>query len=158
MRRKKPEIIEVDLKRLQDVADRAKELFDPEDAELIGRVFDSYEYVAGLIGEKNMSIGRLQKMLFGAKTEKPTRSWETRPSPKLTRARRMTSGPQRTRTKPIPTKLPLTENLLRKATAATGPMLIGARNELKFRTNRSSPAMPVPSADREPSTKKRPAS
>jgi transposase len=26
--------------------------------------------VAGLIQEKNMSIGRLQKMLFGAKTEK----------------------------------------------------------------------------------------
>jgi len=33
-------------------------------------VFESYEYVAGLIQEKNMSIGRLQKMLFGEKTEK----------------------------------------------------------------------------------------
>ena len=41
-----------------------------QDAELIERVFESYEYVAGLIQEKNMSIGRLQKMLFGAKTEK----------------------------------------------------------------------------------------
>lgn len=70
MRRKKPEIIEVKHKRLKDVADRAKTSLDPEDAELIERVFDSYEYVAGLIGEKNMSIGRLQKMLFGAKTEK----------------------------------------------------------------------------------------
>ena len=70
MRRKKPEIIEVDHKRLRDVADRAKESLDPNDAELFGRVFDAYEYVAGLIGEKNMSIGRLQKMLFGAKTEK----------------------------------------------------------------------------------------
>ena len=69
MRRKKPEIIEVDHKRLRDVADRAKESLDPNDAELIGRVFDSYEYVAGLIGEKNMSVGRLQKILFGAKTE-----------------------------------------------------------------------------------------
>ena len=70
MRRNKPEIIDVDHKRLRQIADRAKELHDPEDAELIARVFESYEYVAGLIQEKNMSIGRLQKMLFGAKTEK----------------------------------------------------------------------------------------
>ncbi len=70
MRRKKPEIIEVKHERLKDVADRAKTSLDPADAELIERVFDSYEYVASLIGEKNMSIGRLQKMLFGAKTEK----------------------------------------------------------------------------------------
>ena len=70
MRRKKPEIIEVKHKRLKDVADRAKTSLDPEDAELIERVFDSYEYVASLIQKKNMSIARLQKMLFGAKTEK----------------------------------------------------------------------------------------
>jgi transposase len=70
MRRKKLEVMEVDHDRLQDVADRAKELFDPQDAELIERVFESYEYVAGLIQEKNMSIGRLLKMLFGATTEK----------------------------------------------------------------------------------------
>jgi hypothetical protein len=62
--------MEVDYKRLQVVVDRAKESLDPEDAEYIERVFESYEYVAGLIQEKNMSIGRLQKMLFGAKTEK----------------------------------------------------------------------------------------
>jgi hypothetical protein len=70
MRRKKPEVMEVDHKRLQDVADRAKKSLDPKDAELIERVFDSYEYVADLIQAKNMTIGRLQKMLFGAKTEK----------------------------------------------------------------------------------------
>ena len=70
MRRKKPEIMEVDFQQFQDVANRAQASLDPEDAELIERVFDSYEYVASLIQEKNMSIGRLQKMLFGAKTEK----------------------------------------------------------------------------------------
>lgn len=70
MRRQQPEIIEVDPKRLQDVADRAKGTLDPEDAELIEKVFDSYEYLAGLVGQKNMSMKRLQKMLFGAKTEK----------------------------------------------------------------------------------------
>jgi hypothetical protein len=70
MRRQKPEIMEVKHDRLQQVADRAKQALDPQDAELIEKVFVSYEYVAGLIQEKNMSIGRLQKMLFGAKTEK----------------------------------------------------------------------------------------
>lgn len=71
MSRQKPEVMDVDPKRLRDVADRAqKQRLDPEDAELIARVFESYQYVTGLIGEKNMSIGRLQKMLFGAKTEK----------------------------------------------------------------------------------------
>ena len=70
MRRNKPEIMDVNPQRLKDVADRAKASLDPEDAELIERVFESYEYVAGLIQEKSMSIGRLQKMLFGAKTEK----------------------------------------------------------------------------------------
>lgn len=71
MRRKKPEIMDVKHNRLQEVADRARQQrLHPEDAELIARVFESYEYVTGLIGEKNMSISRLQKMLFGAKTEK----------------------------------------------------------------------------------------
>jgi hypothetical protein len=63
--------MEVDPERLQDVADRARQQrLHSEDAELIARVFESYEYVTGLIQAKNMSIGRLHKMLFGAKTEK----------------------------------------------------------------------------------------
>src|SRR5690606_28634573 len=47
-----------------------KQQLNPEDVELIEQVFESYKYVTGLIQEKTMSIGRLQKMLFGAKTEK----------------------------------------------------------------------------------------
>ena len=71
MRPKKPEIMDVDDKRLTDVVDRAKkQQLDPEDAELIAKVFESYKYLTGVIQEKSMSIGRLQKMLFGAKTEK----------------------------------------------------------------------------------------
>ena len=54
---------------------RAKAALDPQDAELIEKVFDSYRYLAEVIGEKSMSIGRLQKLLFGAKTEKTDRSW-----------------------------------------------------------------------------------
>ena len=70
MRRQKLEIFEVNHQRFQDVAQRAKASLDPNDAELIEKVFASYEYVTSLIQDKNLSIGRLQKMLFGAKTEK----------------------------------------------------------------------------------------
>jgi transposase len=70
MRCRTPEVFDVDPKRFEDVARRAKAALDPKDAELIEKVFDSYQYLAEVIGEKSMSIGRLQKMLFGAKTEK----------------------------------------------------------------------------------------
>lgn len=70
MRRKKPEIMEVGHQQLEDIARRAQDVFDPKEAELIAKVFESYEYLTELIQQKNMSIGRLQKMLFGAKTEK----------------------------------------------------------------------------------------
>lgn len=73
MRRLAPEIIAVKPQRLQKVADRAKEVLDPQDAELIEQVFHSYEYLAGLVGQKNMSIQRLQALLFGAQTEKSAR-------------------------------------------------------------------------------------
>ena len=70
MQRQTLEILEVNHQRFQDVAQRAKASLDPNDAELIEKVFASYEYVTSLIQDKNLSIARLQKMLFGAKTEK----------------------------------------------------------------------------------------
>ena len=70
MSRNMPEIIEVDPHQLQEVVGRAEKLLDPKDAELIEKVFDSYEYVTSLVQQKNMSIRRLNEMLFGAKTEK----------------------------------------------------------------------------------------
>ena len=84
MSRKTPEVMNVDDKRLQAVVDRAKKSLDPEDAKYIERLFESYEYVTGLIGEKNMSIGRLQKMLFGAKTEKTKQVTKDSPSDQAT--------------------------------------------------------------------------
>jgi transposase len=90
MRGRTPEILDVDPNRFEDVARRAKAALDPKDAELIEKVFDSYRYLAEVIGEKSMSIGRLQKMLFGHKTEKtdqvvgksdsPAAPWEQEPA------------------------------------------------------------------------------
>ena len=47
----------------------AKEL-DAEDYATIRTVLESYAYLTNLVGSKNTTIGRLRKMLFGAKTEK----------------------------------------------------------------------------------------
>ena len=77
MRCRTPEVFDVDPKRFEDVARRAKAALDPQDAELIEKVFDSYQYLAEVIGEKSMSIGRLQKLLSGPRRKRPTRSWES---------------------------------------------------------------------------------
>ncbi len=70
MSRRKPEIIEVDTKRLDDVVHRAQESLNQEDAELIRRVFESYSYVADLVQDKDTSIRRLRQLMFGSRTEK----------------------------------------------------------------------------------------
>ena len=70
MPRSLPEVLIVDSKQLRDVKDRAQQTLDAGDADLVGKVFDSYEYLARLIGQKNMSIQKLQALMFGAKTEK----------------------------------------------------------------------------------------
>ena len=70
MPRKKREIIELNPSQLRDVVRRAEQSLDPEDAELIRAVFDSYEYVTDLVGDRNTTIRRLRQLLFGASTEK----------------------------------------------------------------------------------------
>jgi len=43
---------------------------DKEDYATIKAVVESYAYLADLVGDKNTTIRRLRKMLFGARTEK----------------------------------------------------------------------------------------
>ena len=70
MSRRTLEILEVNPDQLQAVVRRAEQSLDKKDAELIRAVFESYEYVAELIQDKNTSIRRLRQLYFGAKTEK----------------------------------------------------------------------------------------
>lgn len=70
MSRKTLEMIEVDPQQLQAVVRRAEKSLDEKDAELIRAVFESYTYVSDLVNDKNTSIRRLRKLLFGARTEK----------------------------------------------------------------------------------------
>lgn len=56
--------------RLKEVLQRAEATLDAEDYETLKAVVESYAYLAHLVGSKKTTIGRLRKLLFGAKTEK----------------------------------------------------------------------------------------
>jgi transposase len=70
MRSTKPTILDLDMHRLDDVLRRAEGALPEEDYAILKAVVESYSYIADLVGEKNTSIARLRKLLFGAKTEK----------------------------------------------------------------------------------------
>jgi transposase len=70
MRSTKPTILDLDMHRLEDVLRRAEEALPEEDYAILKAVVESYSYIADLVGEKNTSITRLRKLLFGAQTEK----------------------------------------------------------------------------------------
>jgi transposase len=68
---KKPEIIEVTSQQLEELLARAaSNTLREEDAELLRQIFDSYMHFFQLVGDKNTTIARLRKMLFGASSEK----------------------------------------------------------------------------------------
>ncbi|MFQ5464077.1 MAG: IS66 family transposase, partial [Phycisphaerae bacterium] len=70
MMSKEPTIIELDMDELKDLLERAEAALDEKDYETIKAVVESYAYIADLVGDKNITIARLRKMLFGASTEK----------------------------------------------------------------------------------------
>lgn len=70
MKRKKPEMIEVDARQLEETLRRVEGKLDEKDYDLIRAIFESYAYVTDLVEDKNTSIRRLRHLLFGARTEK----------------------------------------------------------------------------------------
>ena len=70
MMSKQPTIIELDMDELKDLLQRAEAALDEKDYETMKAVVESYAYITDLVGGKNITISRLQKMLFGASTEK----------------------------------------------------------------------------------------
>jgi len=66
-----PTIIEIKMNELEDILRRAEaKQFTDEDYETTRTVFQSYVQLLDLLKSKNVSIRRLQKMLFGSSTEK----------------------------------------------------------------------------------------
>jgi len=66
----KPSIIELDMKKLEELLGRAEAALGQEDYATLKALVESYAYLAELVGDKNTTIARLRKLLFGAKTEK----------------------------------------------------------------------------------------
>lgn len=67
---KEPTIIELDMDELKNLLRRAEAALDEKDYETIEALVESYAYIANLVGDKDITIARLRKMLFGASTEK----------------------------------------------------------------------------------------
>jgi hypothetical protein len=66
----KPTTIEIDMSELEEALRRAEEKLDEKDYAILKAVVDAYGTIAELVDDKNTTIARLRKMLFGAKTEK----------------------------------------------------------------------------------------
>ena len=59
-------IIEVNSQQMHELLDRAaSNTLRAEDTELLRQIFDSYVQVFQIVGDKNTTIARLRKLLFG---------------------------------------------------------------------------------------------
>jgi transposase len=63
-------IIELEMSELENVLRRAEARLDEKDYALLKALAESYAYLTDLVGNKNTSLARLRKLLFGATTEK----------------------------------------------------------------------------------------
>jgi hypothetical protein len=70
MTRKSPEIIEVNSQQFEEILERASSnTLRDEDTELMRSIFASYAGFFQIVGDKNTTIARLRKMMFGATSE-----------------------------------------------------------------------------------------
>ncbi|WP_077028133.1 IS66 family transposase [Fuerstiella marisgermanici] len=73
MTRKAPDIIEVTEQRFEELLQRAaSNTLCDDDMELMRNIFASYRGFFEIVGNKNTTIARLRKMMFGATSEKST--------------------------------------------------------------------------------------
>jgi transposase len=62
--------IEIDMSQLEDALRRAEKKLDEKDYAILRAVVDAYDTIAELVDDKNTTIARLRKLLFGSRTEK----------------------------------------------------------------------------------------
>jgi transposase len=62
--------IEIDMSQLEDALRRAEKQLDEKDYAILRAVVDAYDTIAELVDDKNTTIARLRKLLFGSRTEK----------------------------------------------------------------------------------------
>ena len=70
MKRTEPKVIELGVEKLQGMLQDLQTTVDEEHYELVKAFVDSYTYLIHALSQKRVAVGRLQKLLFGARTEK----------------------------------------------------------------------------------------
>lgn len=71
MTKQSPKIIEVNCQQIEDLLDRAaSNTLREEDTELMRQITAAYVQLFVIVGDKNTTIARLRKLLFGASSEK----------------------------------------------------------------------------------------
>lgn len=70
MSRKAPQIIEVDAQRIEELLQRVESnTLRDDDIKLMRQLLASYQDLFQIVGDKNTTIARLRKLMFGAATE-----------------------------------------------------------------------------------------
>jgi len=69
-KKKTPTIVNINASQLDEVLQRAESNLHEDDYQLIHEVFNSYSHLTGLLGDKNVRLARLRKLLFGSSSEK----------------------------------------------------------------------------------------
>lgn len=65
------ERVEINVRELEEILERAKTSpLTEEDCAKLRKVFETLEYLTNLVGDKDTTISKLRKILFGASTEK----------------------------------------------------------------------------------------
>lgn len=71
MRKQSPEIIDVNTQQIEKLLERAaSNTMSEDDSELLRRIVESYSHLLELVGDKNTTIARLRKLMFGSRSEK----------------------------------------------------------------------------------------
>ena len=70
MKNPSPRIIDVDTERIEAVLERAAKSMPEDDSELLRQIVESHSYLLELVGDKNTTIARLRKLIFGSRSEK----------------------------------------------------------------------------------------
>jgi transposase len=71
MSNQSPEIIEVNSQQIEEILERAvSNTLREQDTELMRQIFESYIGFFHIVGDKNTTIARLRKLLFGSTSEK----------------------------------------------------------------------------------------
>ena len=69
-KRRKPTRVEIDITELEKIVERASASLTDDDREKLTAALDTLAWVTRELEAKRVSVQRLKKLLFGAKTEK----------------------------------------------------------------------------------------